>query len=64
MAGMVAFKFGVIGGVIAVGEFLERKRPGRGRLVLMVGCVAAAIVVWHGLRLYLNHAAPMIPGGQ
>jgi hypothetical protein len=55
MAGMVGFKFGVIGGVIALGEFIERRQPGRGRFVLMVGCAAAVLVIWHGLRLYLNH---------
>lgn len=64
MAGMVMFKFGVIGGVIALGEYIERKRPGRGRFVLMVGCVAAAVVVWHGLRLYLNHGIPVVVEGN
>lgn len=58
VAGLVLFKFGVIGGVIALGEYLERTRPGRGRLVLLVGCAAAAIVVGQGLRLYLGHGFP------
>ena len=52
MAGMTLFKFAVVGFVIALGEIIERRRPGWGRFVLLVGCAAAAAVVWHGLRLY------------
>jgi hypothetical protein len=55
MAGMTAFKFSIIGGVIALGEIIERRRPGWGRFVLLVGCAAAAAVVWHGFRLYMGH---------
>jgi hypothetical protein len=55
IAGMTAFKFAVIGGVIALGEIIERRRPGWGRAVLMIGCVAAGAVVFHGLRLLLAH---------
>jgi hypothetical protein len=54
MAGMTLFKFAVVGFVIALGEIIERRRPGWGRFVLLVGCAAAAAVVWHGLRLYLG----------
>jgi DNA-directed RNA polymerase subunit RPC12/RpoP len=54
MAGLAIFKFTVIGVVIALGEIIERRRPGWGRFVLMVGCAAAAAVVWHGLRLFLG----------
>ncbi len=54
MAGMALFKFGVMGGVIALGEIIERKRPGWGRFVLGVGCVAAAYAVITGLRLYMR----------
>jgi Domain of unknown function (DUF5658) len=54
MIGMTAFKFVVIGGVITLGEVIERRRPGWGRVVLLVGCAAAAVVVWHGARLYLG----------
>ena len=53
MAGMVFFKFSVIGGVILLSEIIERKRPGWGRMVLMVGCIGAAYAVFQGGRLYL-----------
>jgi hypothetical protein len=56
MAGMTVFKFAAIAFVIVLGEVIERRRPGWGRFVLLVGCVAAAAVVWHGLRLYLGAA--------
>jgi hypothetical protein len=54
MTGMVIFKFGLIGGVIAVAEFIERRRPGWGRFVLLVGCVGAAYAFLTGLRMYLR----------
>lgn len=56
MAGMALFKFGVMAGVIALGEIIERQRPGWGRFVLGVGCAGAAYAVFTGLRLYLHHA--------
>ena len=57
MAGMVAFKFSIIAGVIALAELIERRRPGRGKFVLIVGCLGAAYAVTVGLRLYLAHVA-------
>lgn len=54
IAGMAIFKFAVIGFAIATAEYIERKRPGLGKLVLAIGCLAAAVVLWHGLRLYLG----------
>ena len=54
IAGMVVFKFASIGTAIAIGEFVERRRPGWGKFVLLVGCAAAAAAFWHGLRLYLG----------
>ena len=54
IAGMTIFKFGAIGLAITLGEVIERRRPGWGKAVLLVGCVATAAVVWHGLRLYLG----------
>jgi hypothetical protein len=56
MAGMALFKFGVIGGVIALAELIERRRPGWGRFVLLVGSVGAGYAVWKGLALYTGHA--------
>jgi hypothetical protein len=55
IAGMTVFKFGVIGGVIVIAEVVERRRPGLGRAVLILGSVAAAAVVIHGLRLLGRH---------
>ena len=54
IAGMVMFKFAAIATAIAIGEVVERRRPGLGKLVLIIGCMGAATVVWHGLRLYLG----------
>ncbi len=57
---MVFFKFSIIGGVILLSEIIERKRPGWGRFVLMVGCLGAAYAVFQGGRLYLaSENAPM-----
>ncbi len=54
IAGMTLFKFGVIGGVIVIGEVAERRRPGLGRGLMAVSCVATAAVVAYGLRLLLG----------
>ncbi len=64
MAGMVAFKFSIIAGVIALAELIERRRPGRGKFVLMVGCLGAVYAVIVGLRLYLGHGAAPAGGGD
>jgi hypothetical protein len=56
IAGMVAFKFSLIGGVIALSEFIERRRPGWGRFVLMVGCLGAAYAFYKGFTLYMGLA--------
>ena len=39
---------------IAIGELVERRRPGWGKAVLLIGCLATAAVVAHGPRLYLG----------
>jgi hypothetical protein len=56
IAGMVLFKFSIIGAVIAISEFIERRRPGWGRFVLLIGCLGAAYAVYKGWSLYLSHA--------
>lgn len=58
IAGMTFFKFGVIGGVVAVSEVVERQRRGWGLAVLLLGCAGTAAVVIHGLRLLLRHGSP------
>jgi hypothetical protein len=64
IAGMTIFKFGAIALAIALGEVIERRRPGWGKAVLLIGCVATAAVVWHGLRLYLGFEPMPIVGGD
>ena len=61
IAGMAVFKFSVIGLAIAIGEYVERRRPGWGQAVLLIGCVAAGIVFWHGLRLFLGFGPAPAP---
>ena len=48
---MVMFKFITIAIAIAIGELVKRQRPGLGKLVLIIGCMGSAAVVWHSLRL-------------
>jgi hypothetical protein len=55
IAGMAVFKFSAMGLVIVIGEIVERHRPGWGRALLLVSCLATAVVVWYGLRLLLGH---------
>jgi hypothetical protein len=59
MAGMVFFKFSIIGGVILASEIIERQRPGWGRFVLFIGCVGAAYAIFQGVRLHMGHG--MVP---
>jgi hypothetical protein len=54
MAGMVMFTFSVIAAVIAVSEFIERRRPGWGRFVLLIGCLGAAYAIYKGFNLYMG----------
>ena len=56
---MTLFKFGVIGGVVAIGEVAEGRRPGLGRgLMATVSCLVTAVVVVYGLRLLLGFGVP------
>jgi hypothetical protein len=54
IAGIVAFKFSLIAAAIAVSEFIERRRPGWGRFVLLVGCVGAAYALYKGVSLFMG----------
>lgn len=60
VAGLAAFKFAVIAGVIVLAEYAERRRPWRGRVVLWVGIVATAAVFLKGLSLYVRHVGPLL----
>src|SRR5438132_1287587 len=55
IAGMISFKFAVVALVILIGEFVERRRRGWGRFVLIIGCVATTAVVAYGISLYWGH---------
>lgn len=52
--GMTLFKFAMVCVVIALGEVIERNRPGWGRILLVAACAATAFVVARGLRLYVG----------
>lgn len=55
IAGMVAYKFGLIAVVIAICEFVERRRPNAGRAVLWLGCLGALGVFLQGVRLFARY---------
>jgi Domain of unknown function (DUF5658) len=55
IAGMTAFKFGLVAIIIILCETIERHRPRVGRAIVLLGCVAALIVSLHGLRLLIGH---------
>jgi Domain of unknown function (DUF5658) len=61
IAGMAVFKFSAMGLVVVIGEIVERHRPGWGRTLLFVSCLATAAVVWHGLRLLFGHGDNGVP---
>jgi len=61
MAGVTLFKFSAMSLVIVIGEYVERRRPGWGRGLLVVSCLVTAVVVWHGLRLLLGHGDYGVP---
>lgn len=53
MAGMVLFKFAVLGFAIAASELIERRRPGWGKFVLAVGCFGTLYAIHKGYTLHL-----------
>ena len=55
VAGLTVFKFGLVAVGIAASELVERRRPGVGRAILRLGCLAAAGVVVYGVALGLRH---------
>ena len=57
IAGMTAFKFGLVAIIIVLCEIIERHKPRVGRAIVILGCVAALIVSIHGLRLLIGHEA-------
>ncbi len=61
IAGMTIFKFSAMSLAIVIGEFVERRRPGWGRGILVVSCFATAYVVWRGLKLLLGYGDNGVP---
>lgn len=60
MTGMVTYKFLVIALVLIAAEIVERERPGRGRLVVVAGALAAGAVFVYGVLLYTRHVGPLL----
>lgn len=56
LVGLLGFKFAIIFGVIGLGEYIERRRTGLGRLILAIGSVAATYAIIQGASL-LSHPA-------
>lgn len=60
MAGMTFFKFGVVAFVVVISEFVERRRVGSGKFVLILGIVVTAAVVAYSVRLFMGyHEQPL-----
>lgn len=55
IAGMTFFKFIVVAFAIIIAEFVERRRPGYGKFVLLTGILVTAYVVYYSYNLYINH---------
>jgi hypothetical protein len=55
VAGLSVFKFAMVAVVVVLGETIERHRPGLGRVVVIVGCIASAAAAMHGLALLARH---------
>lgn len=60
IAGMTFFKFGVVALVVIISEFVEHRRAGAGKFVLILGSLVTAAVVAYSLHLYLGFQE--IPG--
>jgi hypothetical protein len=55
VAGMTAFKFGLVAFIILISEAVERLRPRRDRLILVFGIVGTLYAIVEGYRLLLEH---------
>ena len=54
IAGMTFFKFGVVALVVIISEFVEHRRAGAGKFVLILGSLVTAAVVAYSVHLYLG----------
>jgi len=55
IAGMTFFKFAVVAFVVVISEYVERKRPGAGKFVLIVGTLVTAAVVAYSIHLFMGY---------
>ncbi len=55
IAGMAAYKFGMVAFIVVLSETIERHRPGWGRAIILLGCLTALVAAIHGLRLLIHH---------
>lgn len=55
IAGMTFFKFAVVAFVVVISEFVERRRAGSGKFVLIIGILATAAVVAYSVKLYMGY---------
>jgi hypothetical protein len=55
IAGMTAFKFGLVAFIILISETVERLRPRLGRLILLFGIVGTLYAIVRGYGLLLGH---------
>ena len=62
--GMFLFKLGMIAGTITLGEVIERHRPGLGRFVLWLGCLATSAAPLARLETLPGLARPTFPGSS
>ncbi len=58
IAGMVFYKFALVGFVIALSELIERRRPGWGKFILILGSAGAAYAFLKGYRLHGGFDGP------
>lgn len=62
LAGMVFYKFGLIGFVIALSELIERRRPGWGKFILILGSAGALYAFTKGYRILGGFNTPPADG--
>ncbi|MFT3880396.1 MAG: DUF5658 family protein [Gemmatales bacterium] len=54
VAGMTFFKFAVVSFVVVISEFVERRRAGSGKFVLIIGILATTAVVIYSVKLFMG----------
>ena len=62
IAGMVLYKFALVGFIIALSELIERKRPGWGKFIVILGCMGAVYAFFKGYRLHGGFDAGHLEG--